>query len=89
MSLHIAETTVDALGRVVLEHLPFQPGDEVEVSVRSRANPQIEPADLRGSVLRYENPFDPVAADDWEIQPLGMVDIERRAPAAPAQGSSQ
>jgi hypothetical protein len=25
--------------------------------------------DLIGSVLRYDDPFEPVAVEDWEIQP--------------------
>jgi hypothetical protein len=67
VSIHIAEVTVDSQGRVVLDHLPFRPGDKVDVVVRSREAPPGEAADLRGSVLRYENPFDPVAVEDWEI----------------------
>ena len=69
MSVHIAETTVDSLGRVVLDHLPFQPGDRVDVIVRPHAIPVDGATDLNGSVLRYENPFEPVAFEDWEIQP--------------------
>ena len=59
MSVHVTETTVDPQGRVVLDHLPFHPGERVDVVVRSHD-------DLRGSVLRYEKPFDPVAEEDWE-----------------------
>jgi hypothetical protein len=66
MSVHIAETTVDAMGRVVLDHLPFRPGDKVDVIVRPHESPACEMVDLQGSVLRYDNPFDPVASDDWE-----------------------
>src|ERR1039457_3332339 len=67
VSVHIAEVTVDAQGRVVLDHLPFRPGDKVDVVVRSHEAPQKAATDLRGSVLRYDNPFDPVAMEDWEI----------------------
>jgi hypothetical protein len=69
MSVHMAEATVDPLGRVVLDHLPFRPGDRVDIIVRPHEPSPREPIDLRGSVLRYENPLDPVAADDWETQP--------------------
>lgn len=69
MGVHIAEATVDPLGRVVLEHLPFRPGDRVDVSVRAHDTPSDKALDLCGSVIRYENPFDPVATDDWGIQP--------------------
>ena len=59
MPLHI-EATVDGAGRIILEHLPFRPGDRVDIVIS---------ADLRNSVLRYDNPFDPVAPEDWEYQP--------------------
>lgn len=66
MSVHISETTVDPQGRVVLDHLPFQPGEKVEVVIRSQA--MSSRRDLKGSVLRYNDPFEPVALEDWEIQ---------------------
>jgi len=69
MSVHIAEATVDPLGRLVLDHLPFRPGDKVEVIVRTHEARTSQAADLRGSVLRYEGPFEPVASNDWDIQP--------------------
>ena len=69
MSVHIAETTVDPLGRVVLDQLPFRPGDKVEVIVRTQEARTSQIVDLRGSVLRYEDPFEPVASNDWDIQP--------------------
>jgi len=68
MNVHIAETTVDSKGRVVLDHLPFRPGDRVDVIVRSHGGVSRDAMDLRGSVLRYENPFEPVALEDWEIR---------------------
>jgi hypothetical protein len=67
MSIHVSETTVDPQGRVVLDHLPFQPGEKVEVVIRSHEMSQGERSDLKGSVLRYDDPFEPVATDDWEM----------------------
>jgi hypothetical protein len=66
MNVHIAEATVDLSGRVVLDHLPFHPGDKVDVILRSHEEHSPIPQDLTGSVLRYDNPFDPVAGEDWE-----------------------
>ena len=48
-------------------------GKQVEITVREQAeiNPSLNPGDrypLRGSVLRYDDPFEPVASDDWEAQ---------------------
>jgi FtsP/CotA-like multicopper oxidase with cupredoxin domain len=66
MSVHVTETTVDPQGRVVLDHLPFHPGERVDVVVRSHDDATQTAVELRGSVLRYEKPFDPVAEEDWE-----------------------
>ncbi len=67
MSFHI-EATVDQAGRIVLEHLPFRPGDKVEIVIRAELA-ATQSRDLKHSVLRYDNPFDPVATDEWELQP--------------------
>ncbi len=43
-------------------------GRDVEIVVRE-LEPGLAPTDrypLRGSVLRYDEPFEPVAEDDWE-----------------------
>lgn len=66
MSVHIAEATVDPLGRVVLDHLPFRPGDKVDIVVSRHSARASQAADLRGSVLHYGDPFQPVATDDWD-----------------------
>ncbi|MBN1875010.1 MAG: hypothetical protein JXA33_12330 [Anaerolineae bacterium] len=66
-----AEAVVKQSGTLVLEHLPFQVGDCVEVIVtRVSKLPQpsvVEAYPLRGTVLRYDDPFAPVAESDWEI----------------------
>ena len=46
-------------------------GKQVEITVREEVEitPSLNPADrypLRGSVLRYDDPFGPVSVDDWE-----------------------
>jgi hypothetical protein len=69
MGVHIAETTVDQQGRVVLDHLPFKPGEKVDVIISAHDESSGKAPDLRGSVLRYDDPFDPVASDDWEALP--------------------
>jgi len=43
-------------------------GKDVEIVVRE-VDEAAEPADqfpLRGSVLKYDDPFEPVAEEDWE-----------------------
>ena len=43
-------------------------GRDVEIVVREIESPAewIERYPLRGSVLRYDGPFEPVAEEDWE-----------------------
>lgn len=43
-------------------------GRDVEIVVRAveEAGPRLRRYPLRGSVLRYDEPFEPVANEDWE-----------------------
>jgi len=80
MSVHISEATVDPQERVVLDHLPFQPGEKADVVLRAHTATSRERNDLTGSVLRYDEPFDPVALDEWEI-PADQIVIANSAGA--------
>lgn len=58
---------------VTSEHMitlkvPFSPGDPVEVIVLGGANtePVVNPYPLRGTLVRYDDPTEPVAENDWE-----------------------
>jgi hypothetical protein len=55
-------------GSVTIRGLPFPPGESVEVTVVPEAPAPLPPgvAPLHGSVLRYDDPTEPVATDDWE-----------------------
>ncbi len=64
------EAIVQPNGRIILDDLPFEEGKQVEIivlntntnEVASRSNP------LKGSVLKYDDPFEPAAAiEDWEV----------------------
>jgi len=57
------EATVGEHGELILENLPFKPGQPVEVLVVSRIGPSSggKTATLRDSVLEYLDPFEPVA----------------------------
>jgi hypothetical protein len=64
------ETIVAEDSTVQLRDLPFRPGEAVEVIVISssaRVTTSNGRVSLRGSVLRYDNPTEPVAEDDWEL----------------------
>jgi hypothetical protein len=65
------ETTVQPNGRVVVENLPFEEGDLVEVIVLEQAGSKKSTSDdpypLRGTSYDYEDPFSPlVSPDGWE-----------------------
>jgi len=69
MEAYKVETTVAEGGTVVLRALPFEPGITVEVIVLGRSSNGATPSGypLRGQQpYRFDNPCDPVAADDWE-----------------------
>ncbi|MFL6289770.1 MAG: hypothetical protein ACJ759_02630 [Thermoanaerobaculia bacterium] len=59
---------IEREGELRLLDLPFHAGDEVEVILlhRQTAQPNGNPYPLRGLPIRYENPTEPVAEEDWE-----------------------
>jgi hypothetical protein len=64
---HWRETTVGEHGELVLEGLPFEPGQPVQVLVVSKAAKSNGTAeDLRDSVLEFREPLEPVAGEDWD-----------------------
>jgi hypothetical protein len=69
MPTYKVEATVSDNGTVLINNLPFQAGDKVEVFVRGRepAINKTEPCPLRGTPICYINPFESVAEDAWDI----------------------
>jgi hypothetical protein len=65
MSEFKTQSVVGADGSVTVQGLPFPVGEPVEVTVTPTPPPS-PAASLAGSVLRYDDPTGPVAADDWE-----------------------
>ncbi len=53
---------------LILEDLPFQEGEKVEIVVRTskRGVESGERYPLRGAPIQYTDPFESVAEDDWE-----------------------
>lgn len=68
MQAHRIETTVQSNGKVVLENLPFDEGEMIEIIVLE-AKPKLpnESKSLQGKVLKYEDPFESIAVEDWEV----------------------
>jgi hypothetical protein len=62
------DTTLTQDGTLTLKDIPFQAGDSVEVIIvpRSDSSDAQNGHSLRGKVIRYENPTEPVAQEEWE-----------------------
>lgn len=69
MQAYRLETIIPANGELQLKLLPFSPGEAVEIIVLllDKAEPQKKLFPLANSVLKYEEPFEPVAEDDWNV----------------------
>jgi hypothetical protein len=63
---HHVKAVLSEDGKLSLEHLPFRAGQAVQVIVLPAAQPGSSPEALRGTVLRYERPTEPVAEGDWD-----------------------
>lgn len=70
MNAYRAEATVDEDGTVTVRGVPFASGVRVEILVQRIESPASDTGHrypLRGSVYRYDRPFDPaVDPDEWE-----------------------
>ncbi|ETX09191.1 hypothetical protein [Candidatus Entotheonella palauensis] len=69
MSIYRTTTTVKNNGTLTIEHVPFEPGEQVEVIVSrsSQALDMSKQYPLRGTPIRYTEPFESVAEEDWEV----------------------
>lgn len=66
MLAHRVELTIEK-GKLVIENLPFQDGETVEVIILPASKSDVQEWDsMEGTVLKYIDPFKPVAEDDWE-----------------------
>ena len=68
MEAYRTEITLAEDGTLVLDALPFRAGERVEVIVLAAQEQMTAGADhpLRGTIIRYDRPTEPVAEDDWE-----------------------
>lgn len=60
-----AEAGVDKAGRLQLDHVPFPAVQPVQVFISTITHEA--PQSLQGCGLKYDQPFEPVAAADWEV----------------------
>lgn len=76
MNAHKIEAVLTEDGKLVLNELPFQAGDAVEVIILERADKSQKTESiasdahlypLRGSVIQYDEPFESaVPVEDWD-----------------------
>ena len=67
MNAHWTESQVGQNGELTLHNLPFAPGQPVEVVILPKPTLTASTAtSLVGSVLEYNEPFEPVATEDWD-----------------------
>jgi hypothetical protein len=63
------KATVSDKRTLVINSLPFNPGDRVEIIIRPyqiiKSKESLYP--LRGKPFRYTGPFESVAEDDWDV----------------------
>ncbi len=64
---HRTEAVLTEDGKLSLDNLPFRAGQAVEVIVLPAVQPPV-PVEhpLKGTVLRYDRPTEPVAEADWD-----------------------
>ena len=67
MSEYRIETTLNKDGSLTLTDLPFHAGDAVEVIILPRSVRGVgqKSYPLHGTPIKYVNPTDPVAEEDW------------------------
>lgn len=69
MQAHRIETVIQPNGTLTLENLPFNAGKKVEIIVLEMQPEKVQESDnpLRGALLKYDDPFEPVVPiEDWE-----------------------
>ena len=69
MKAYRVEKQIAANGELKLSALPFKEGDKVEVIILSHSigSHPATPSPLRGKVIEYLGPTEPVAEEDWEL----------------------
>jgi hypothetical protein len=64
---HRIETVLTEDGKLSLDQLPFRAGQVVEIIVLPVNAPTPPGQTIKGAVVRYDQPTDPVAEGDWGV----------------------
>ena len=69
MKAYRVEKKVAANGVLTLRGLPFQEGENVEIIILPSKiqKPALPMSTIRGKVIEYIDPMEPVGQDDWEV----------------------
>jgi hypothetical protein len=69
MQAYRLETILTQNHTLLLDSLPFQAGEWVEVIILTKVQAPLtqNPYPLRGTPVSYVDPTEPVAENDWEI----------------------
>lgn len=69
MQAYRLETVVPNDGELQLKDLPFLPGETVEIIILAMYKPQnkTHAFPLKNTVLKYEDPTEPIAESDWDV----------------------
>jgi hypothetical protein len=68
MNSHRIKTALTENGKLSLQNLPFKKGDEVDIIILQQNSSTINPDaySLKGTVIHYEDPFEPaIAPEEW------------------------
>lgn len=68
MMAHRVNTILQQDSKLLLDNLPFHAGEAVEIIILAAPLPvqQTDRYPLRGTLVRYDRPFEPVAQDEWD-----------------------
>lgn len=69
MNSHRIETELTEDGKILLQNIPFNKGDEVKIIILEHNSTKkiTESYPLKGTVLSYEDPFESATSiEDWD-----------------------
>ncbi|MBF0101077.1 MAG: hypothetical protein HQK77_09245 [Desulfobacterales bacterium] len=68
MQAYKTEKILPQNGLLILDDLPFKANDVIEIIILYKENKDEKHCyPLRGKLIEYDNPFEPVAIEDWEV----------------------
>ncbi|MCY7361490.1 MAG: hypothetical protein LH629_05380 [Ignavibacteria bacterium] len=67
METYKIRTVIKRNHKIEIDNLPFDDGEDVNVIVTKVEKGSDKNYELRGTFLKYDNPFDSAAEDEWEV----------------------